>query len=79
MARTSADNFVWFRVNHFANVNATPIKMQRLLSISTMRVPVPGGVGGGERPHNVLLVKHCDETMAFSKRLAMIGSVAKIG
>ena len=37
----------------------------------TMRVPAPGGVGCGERPHITFLVKSGDETSFFSKRLAM--------
>jgi len=40
-----------------------------------MTLPVPGGVGGGERPH-YLLAKSVEETMAFSKRLAMISRLA---
>src|SRR5262249_44252789 len=52
-----------------------PIK-RRPFSISIMRVPVPGGVGGGGRPHATFLAKSVDETMAFSKLLAMISRLA---
>ena len=48
----------------------------RAFSYITMRVPVPGGVGGGERPHTTFLAKSVDETMAFSRRLAMISRLA---
>ena len=37
---------------------------------------MPGGVGGGERPHTTFLAKSVDETMAFSKRLARVFRLA---
>src|SRR5262245_24025373 len=42
-----------------------PIK-RGLLSVSTMRVPVPGGVGGGERPDTTFLAESVDGVPSVS-------------